>query len=513
MAEYIDPGGTITYTVILGNVGRASSSGVVLTDTLPAGTTFRGPGYWQRVGSSNMYTYSYPGSLGAGIGDVLQFIVQVNSPFTAGNRVLNTVQIGGSQQECKTANNTSTEETPVRGAGYPYRYYFPIILKNYPPLTPTPTPTPRPPTPTPGPTPPPPVCAPVDLGNVTVGNNPRGLAIDPSRNRVYVANYSSNSVSVINSLSNTVIYTITGASGITAANGVAFDSQRNVIWVTNYSSDQVTPIQAYESPTTYTVRPAISVGAKPWGVAYNPTNGKVYVVNRDGNSVTVINAGTLSVTKVLTDSFSQPYHVAVNPVTNKVYVTNFGDHSVTVINGANDAISGTVNLNTSDPSTQPYGIAVDEMRDLVYVATVDSHRIVVIGWVSGAPQLLGWAELLRTYDHPRPVPLRVIAINPDMGPYGDGGHLWTTTSTADDSLKNQILLIPKGWWSYFHRPIPFDLSANPSEGIGINRVTDRVYVTVSGSPGQVVVLGDNANPCAIAFELGDEIGPEVFTAP
>ena len=342
-----------------------------------------------------------------------------------------------------------------------------------------------------------------------MGDTPRGLALDPTRNRVYVANYGCDSVSVINSISNTVIQPITG---ITAANGVAYDPQRNFVWVSNYFDDQVTPIEVNSDATTFTVRSRVNVGDGPWGVAYNSANGNVYVVNHDGNSVTVINASSRAVITTVT-GFDQPYHVAVNPVTNKVYVTNFGNHSVTVINGATNTVSHVVNLNTGDPSTQPYGIAVDELRDLVYVATVNSHRIVTIGWVGGVPIILNWAELHRGYDPARPAPLRIIAANPDMGPYGDGGHLWTTTSTGDSSEKDQVLLIPKGSWGGFHRPIPYDLTADPSDGIAVNRVTDRVYVTVSGTPGKVLVLGDNANPCAIAFEVGDEIGIEVFTAP
>ena len=127
MAELVNPGDLITYTVILGNIGRASANSVV-TETLPAGTTFVGPGYWQRVGSSSLYTYTTP--ISASYGNVLQFIVRVNNPFTGGSRVINTVQIGSSAQECDTANNTSTEETTVTGAAN--TLYLPIILKNYP---------------------------------------------------------------------------------------------------------------------------------------------------------------------------------------------------------------------------------------------------------------------------------------------------------------------------------------------------------------------------------------------
>jgi DNA-binding beta-propeller fold protein YncE len=187
-----------------------------------------------------------------------------------------------------------------------------------------------------------------------------------------------------------------------------------------------------------------------------------------------------------------------------------GDHSVTVIEGL--SVSSVVNLNTGDPSTQPYGIAVDDLRNLVYVATVNSHRVAVIGTSTGGvpDQLLGWAEFHRGGDPTRPVPMRVIAVNPDIGPYGDGGHVWTTTSTADGSEANQALLIPKGWSSYFSYPVPRDVGANPSEGIAVHRPSDTVYVTSGTSPGSVTVLGDNTNLCVIGFGVGDGIDFDLF---
>jgi YVTN family beta-propeller protein len=335
---------------------------------------------------------------------------------------------------------------------------------------------------------------------------------------VYVANYGSDSVSVINSSSNTILQTI---SGITTANGIVHDWTNNIIWVTNYSSDQVTPIQADAGATNFTVLSPISVGDGPWGVAYDQAHNYVYVVNNLGNSVTVINAGTQTVVTTL-GGFSQPYHVAANPVTGKVYVTNFGNHTVTVLNGT--AVSSVINLNVGDPSTQPYGIAVDEIREVIYVATVDSHRVVAIGVkeIDGTPvpdQLLGWAEFHRGYFSPPPdqipVPMRAIAINPDMPPFApgmdDGGHVWTTTSTSDSSEADQALLIPKGWISDFHSPIPCNVRINPSEGIAIDRYLDRAYVTSGTNPGRLAVITDPTQPPLVAFSTDESGNDDGFT--
>jgi YVTN family beta-propeller protein len=232
-------------------------------------------------------------------------------------------------------------------------------------------------------------------------------------------------------------------------------------------------------------------------VAYDPVHDHVYVANSLADSVTVIDASSRTVVVTLDDDFSRPFHLAANPATGRVYVTNFDSHSVTVVDGA--TVSKVVDLYDS---VQPYGIAVDETRDLVYVATVAPHRIVVIGSDPhrGVDQFYGWAAFYRGFgDRNRPVPLRAIAVNPNAGSPFDGGHIWSTTATGDDSEADQALLIPKGWWGYFHVPIATTVSANPTEGIAVDRTTNRVYVTGGISPGTVTVVGDHGELCPTWF--------------
>jgi YVTN family beta-propeller protein len=360
---------------------------------------------------------------------------------------------------------------------------FAVRLRPGSGLPPVPTPTPLPPVPAH-------TCAPAPLGTITVGNTPRGLAVDSNRQRVYVANFGSGSVSVINSHTNTVPATLGGLPGAT---GLALDTTRNVLWVTNYTTNQVTPIEINAAATTFTPRQPVAVGAGPWGTAYNPVDGYVYVANSLADTVSVLDAASYAVVGTLSGSFSQPYHLASNPFTGKTYVANFGSASVTVLESG--GIAGVVGLYDS---VQPYGLAVDDIRNLVYVATVRPHRIVVLGPLRGQPdRFLGWAEFYRGFsDRRRPLPLRAIAVNPDIGPGGDGGHVWSTTATADGSQANQALLIPKGWPAYFHYPLAQPVGDFPTEGIAVDRFTDRVYVSSGASPGMVTVLGDHEGLCA-----------------
>jgi YVTN family beta-propeller protein len=358
-------------------------------------------------------------------------------------------------------------------------------------------------------------CSNSPVVTITVGDTPRGVAVDSTRNRVYVANNGSGSVSVIDTTSNTVIQTITNTL---SANGIAYDSTNNVIWVTNQSANQVTPILANTDATSFTVESAISVGNAPWGVAYEPVHDYVYVVNSGSNSVSVINAGARTLVATVGGYFNGPFHIAANPSTGKAYVANFIGNTVTVLNGA--VVSKVIDLNPGLPSTQPYGVAVDETREIVYVTTVNSQRIVAIGNDSfhGPDTPFGWALFYRGGGGVRslPLPMRAIAVNPDIGPSYDGGHLWTTTSTADGSLSDQVLLIPKGWAGYFHYATPNDMSSSVlGEGIAVDRTTDLVYATSGASPGTVTVWADSETPClnsASVEEQDDLIAPKVFSS-
>jgi uncharacterized repeat protein (TIGR01451 family) len=458
----VTQGDTLTYTLVAANSG-AQATNVIITDHIPSGTSFVPGSLTASQGNSGFdgaqVTVSLP-TFATGATLTASFQVTVTTRLTT--FITNQATLTADGLEPVGSNSVGH---PVQGAGEPHVVYLPLMLKEV------------------GAAPPPSGCAPYLVATIQVGDTPRGVAIDTTRDRAYVANYGSDSLSVIDTGGNTLIQTITG---ITSPTGVAYDPAHDLIWVTNTGSDRVTPVDA----SSLTPLPPVGVGDGPWGVAYDSVHDYVYVVNSLGDSVTVVDAATRVVVDTLSADLDQPFHMATNPVTGKAYVTNFGDHTITVLDGA--SVTGSVDLSGGNPTTQPYGVTVDETRDLVYVAAVDSHRVAVIGTDAGG-----------TPDQ---------AVNPEIGPPGDGGHLWVTTSTADGSEANQALLIPKGWDGYFSYPAPYDVGANPSEGIAVDRDSDRVYVTSGATPGTVAVLGDGTDACLVPFGVDDDgFGFEVFT--
>jgi YVTN family beta-propeller protein len=342
----------------------------------------------------------------------------------------------------------------------------------------------------PGPGPGPGGCAPQYVGKIPVGSQPKGIAVDMGRNRVYVGNYGSNDLSVINGATNTVINTV---PGLTTPKGVEYDAEHDYIYVTNHSIGQLSVLDA----STFGLVTTMTMGLLPHGVGYNPVNNHVYVANYNSNSVSIVDADTLSVTSVIT-GFDHPTHVAVNGVTGKTYVTQ--------INGALARFNPDDSYINIDlwGSGGAYGVAVDEARNTVYVATIGTYRLVAVD--GNTDTVLGWAAVKKMDG--TPAPLRMVAVNPKYGT----GHMWITTAGGDGGF-DKVLFMPKGWTEFFHQPIPAADLIQPLEGIDINTLTDRVYVSGEGE-NAVAVLGDTEDYCLAPFsDDADGYTIEVFTAP
>src|SRR5207247_657725 len=96
-------GGSLTYTLSYSNTGNANATGVVLTDTVPANTTFVSATAGGTL-ASGVVTWS-PGNLAAGASGSVQMVVRVASPLANGTSITNS-----------TYSIDSNETSPVSGA-------------------------------------------------------------------------------------------------------------------------------------------------------------------------------------------------------------------------------------------------------------------------------------------------------------------------------------------------------------------------------------------------------------
>ena len=129
-------------------------------------------------------------------------------------------------------------------------------------------------------------------------------------------------------------------------------------YVTNAFDDSVSVIDT----ATNTVSATIPVGSGPQGVAATPNGAFVYVANGFGNSVSVISTATDSVVATVPVG-TNPELLAITPNGSFVYVVNRFSNSVSVIATATNTVVATV------PVTFPHGIAITRNGAFAYVTS------------------------------------------------------------------------------------------------------------------------------------------------
>ncbi|MDI9635973.1 DUF11 domain-containing protein [Geitlerinema splendidum] len=124
-ATSVLPGGNLTYTLIVSNVGQAAASGIVVRDTLPPGftiTSTAGAGGFTTTPSAAGTVEFTGGTLAPGASATLT--ITGTAPATAGTAI-NTAVVdpGGLIPEVTEANNTATFAVTVGAAPIPTAVY------------------------------------------------------------------------------------------------------------------------------------------------------------------------------------------------------------------------------------------------------------------------------------------------------------------------------------------------------------------------------------------------------
>ncbi len=321
---------------------------------------------------------------------------------------------------------------------------------------------------------------------VSVGTNPHAVAMNPVTNKIYIANYSSNNVTVIDGATNST----TTVSAGTNPSAVAVDTVSNKIYVANNGSANVTVIDGATNATT-----VVSAGTNPSAVAVNPLTNKIYVANNGSANVTVINGATNATATV--SAGTDPSAVAVNPVSNEIYVANKGSSNVTVINGTTNATT------TVSVGNNPFALAVNPVTNRVYVANKGSNNVTVINGANNSTATVS-AGTGPSAVAVNPVTNQVYVANGNSGDVTviNGANNATTTVSAGsspaavavDPVTNEIYVANNTSANITvidgasNSTITVSAGTDP-DAVAVNPVTDRIYAANSGSNNVTVIDG------------------------
>jgi len=126
----------------------------------------------------------------------------------------------------------------------------------------------------------------------------------------------------------------------------------------------------------------LPIGSGPFAIELNQDATLAVVVNRNNNSVSIINlADNIIKNTIPVGTF--PTSVAINPTTNQAVVTNFGSDNISLIDIASATVVATIAVGKADPANttfrfSPRDVALDTVNNIAIVANLNGNSVSLI---------------------------------------------------------------------------------------------------------------------------------------
>lgn len=142
-------------------------------------------------------------------------------------------------------------------------------------------------------------------------------------------------------------------------------------YVVNSGGNSVSVIDTIDNSIKTTIN---NIGSSPWKLTANPTGSNIYITNSTGTTVSVIDTSTNKVTNPITVG-NQPKEIAISPDGKLLYVVNAVDNNISIIDTkTNTPISGS-------PFTAGNlisGIAISPDGKFLYIVNGNDNNVSVL---------------------------------------------------------------------------------------------------------------------------------------
>src|SRR5574341_214085 len=221
--------------------------------------------------------------------------------------------------------------------------------------------------------------------DIAVGPGPSFIAITPDGTRAYVTNVGNNSetggtVSVIDTTTDTVVATVNvGSRPVDLAITPAITPDSSKVFVSNFLSNTLSVIDVQANSVIATIP---NVGPGPSFISITPDVSKAYVINPADQSSFGVTGNTVSVVDIIDNALittvqveSRPIDLTTRPDGGQVFVVNYFSNTVSVIGTSDNKVITTLNVGTA-----PLAIAIAVTPDgsKAYVANSVSETVSVI---------------------------------------------------------------------------------------------------------------------------------------
>ena len=309
----------------------------------------------------------------------------------------------------------------------------------------------------------------IPLKSEIIGNsvNPSATGVNPRTNSIYVA--SSGDIYVIDGKTNNSKNTVRIKNGIAfPVRGLVVNPSTNRIYVAGLNGFVIV-IDGRNNKIINTIRvwfgssatkgpdiPLFSAG----GVAVNPITNHIYITH-SGNMVSVINGKNNRVVDTITlAKIESVQGVKINPITNRIYVTG---SALSVIDGKTNKVIDTIKVEGTE-------VAVNPVTNRIYVGGT------VVSVIDGRLN-----QLVDTFRVGKELTKSLlIGVNVTTNRYYTADPYHDSVSIIDGETNEitETLVVKR---------------AEGAKGIGINPVTNLVYVTYINSDNVVVIKDEGVH--------------------
>jgi YVTN family beta-propeller protein len=200
---------------------------------------------------------------------------------------------------------------------------------------------------------------------IPVGEYPKALAYNYRDNKVYCANAGSNTVTIINQLTNEII---TGLEVGTQPTMLLYNTVSNKIYCANKISSDISVIDGL----TDEIINVITVPARPSALLFDSIYNKLYCTNDLSGLLTIIDGVRDEIIGQIQVG-ACPVSLAYNSINHKIYCANSDDHTVTVIDVLGDSVLATIPVGVF-----PISLTYNHVNNKIYCASWANGRIHII---------------------------------------------------------------------------------------------------------------------------------------
>jgi YVTN family beta-propeller protein len=211
----------------------------------------------------------------------------------------------------------------------------------------------------------------------------------------------------------------------------------------------------------------LPIGSGPFAIELNQDATLAVVVNRNTNSVSIVNLADNLIRNTITVG-TFPTSVAINPATNQAVVTNFGSDNVSVIDLGSATVVATIAVGKADTTNpnfrySPRDVAIDTVNNIAIVANLNGNSVSLINLNSNSLVI------------PEPIP---VGTNPISVAYYREKNIALVANYQSNSLsvidlpnRSRIRDVPVG-----SRPVDIALNLQSKKAIVVNSDTNDITV-------------------------------------